>query len=348
MTSIFRPQKKVTVIPQATAMQKHRIRQVSSVRTHFPQMLEIEKDSEYQLKFKSSLGTEHTLYLQFPSNFPNDRPTVIVYPPLDHPWFDTNNNVVGFKQLNDFTMHQDLGKVLDILVRELSSFHPNSVPHREANASQFYVPHASYISGSPPVSGTPPPVPQAAPQVITTGREEERIRWINYEAIENLEIDRLKELDSATDEGQLLGFVDFEGFQAEGERERVRLLQENLELAQGNIQLKPFLEQERESLKMKQDTMQELLTQFRSLEQQQNKLMEFSEFRIMRSLEQLANDDNTEADQIAEDYLSGKIGLQTFLSDFSQKKESSCLRSAKQTKLQRILTDCSQYRDFVP
>ena len=335
--TFFKSQKRSSPIPQTTAMQKQRQKQVTSLRSHFPLMIEVGKDSEYQLKFKSYLGTEHTLYLQFTDNFPNQPPSVIVFPPLEHPWFNDENAIVGFRQLNEFTMHQDLGRVVDALVKELAFFKINSVP-REMK-SHFYTPPNSFPpqpTESPPVSVTPPTAVGPTP----SGREEEeKSRWINYETIANLDLEKLEELNVSSDDGQLFAYMDFVGFQAEGEKERVRILQENLELAEQNILYGPFLAQDREALKAKQNCFRKLLAEFRESETQQNKLMEFSEFRVMQNLEQLVNQDNTKSDRISEEFLEGKIGLRTFLSDFRETRESSFLRNAKHYKLQKMLSD---------
>ena len=307
-------------------------------------MIEVGKDSEYQLRFKSYLGTEHTLYLLFTDSFPNQPPSVVVFPPLEHPWFNDSNAIVGCKQLNEFTMHQDLGRVVDALVKELAAFKTNSVPIEMK--SHFYTPPNSFspqLIDSPPVSVTPPTAgaPNLPPNSSASEREEIS-RWINYDSIANLDSDKLEELNVSTDDGQLFAYMDFEGFQAEGEKDRVRLLQENLELAQENIQYEPFLAQERDTLKAKQNHLQQLLAEFRESESQQNKLMEFSDYRVMKNLEQLVNQDNTKAERIAEQFLEGKVGLRAFLSDFSEMRESSFLRNAKHYKLQQMLSDSRQ------
>ena len=344
--AFFKSQKRSSPIPQTTAMQKQRQKQVTSLRNHFPQMIEVGKDSEYQLKFKSYLGTEHTVYLLFTDNFPNQSPSVVVYPPLEHPWFNDANVIVGCKQLNEFTMHQDLGRVVDALVKELANFKVNSVP-REMK-SHFYTPPSSFPpqpTDCPPLSVTPPTTGGSnLPQIFSVGgrEDEEPSPWIDYESIANLDLEKLEELNASSDDGQLFAYMNFEGFQAEGEKERVRLLQENLELAQQNVQYEPFLAQERETLKTKQNHVKELLAEFRESESQQSKLMEFSEFRVMQNLEQLVNQDNTTADRISEEFLEGKVGLRIFLSDFRETRESSFLRNAKHYKLQQILSDSRQ------
>ena len=341
--SLFKNSRNTPKIPQTTAMQKQRMRQVTSVRNHFPSLVEVEKDSEYQLRFTSPQGTEHTLYLQLTPSFPNERPAVIVYPPLDHPCFDKDSSVVGYKPLNDFTMHQDLGKVLENLVRELSSHQPTP-KHKETDNTHSFstLPSFSYPANSISPYTTPITLtlhnvsPVVSPNV---SREVDRVRWINYESIESLSLEQLIELDSATDDGKLLGFVDFEGFQAEREGVRVRLIQENLELAQGNLELKPELSRERESLRQKQLRLSGLLTDFRNSEKEQIKLSEFSEFRVMNTLGNLAAEDNTQAETLAVEFLEGKVGLQQFLSEFIEKRGRSSLRSAKQCKLQRLMSD---------
>ena len=348
--NLFKNQRNATKIPQTTAMQKQRIKQVTSVRNHFPSVTEVEKDSEYQLRFTTPLGTEHTLYLQLTPNFPNERPSVLVYPPLDHPCFDKECFVVAYKPLNDFTMHQDLGKVLENLVRELSSHRPTPKPKETDNPNSFSpLPSFSFPANS--ISSYTTPItmtlhnlsPVVSPKV---SREVARVKWINYEAIESLTLDQLIEMDSATDDGKLLGFVDFEGFQAEGEGERVRLIQDNLELAQENLQMEPELLREKETLRQKKSRLSELLLEFRASEGRQGKLSEFSEFRVINSLEQLATEDNTQADTLAEAFLGGKMGHLQFLNEFIKKREIYYLRSAKQQKLQRVMTEYRNIQTF--
>ena len=335
-----------------TAMQSQRMKQVSSLRTHFPGMQEIVKDSDYQIRFKNNFGTEYTAYIQLPFNFPNERPIVMIHPPIEHPWVDWgSSSVVGCRQLNEFSMHQDVGKVLEALVKELSTHKPNGTQH-SFDSSQLaetrrYTPATMFNNASmpEPANGAYHP-PSAAPTTLNPPANLESEKWIKGDVIEGLDVEVLRDLNASNDDGALLEYVDLEGFQREGASERVRLLQENLELAQENLKFQPLLEQGRLALGEKQAKMGQLLDEFHRKEEEQSALSQFSEFRVMKSLGDLATQDSDQAENLAEEFQKGEVGLDRFLTEFREKKESSYLRNAKQMKIHRILSDDRNLQQF--
>lgn len=85
---------------------------------------EIQDDIQYQVEFQCG-GNPMRLVVQLGQNFPMERPTLIVIPPLEHPWIDNSGQIISFPGLLQFTIHSDLGRVVQAIIRELER---NPVP----------------------------------------------------------------------------------------------------------------------------------------------------------------------------------------------------------------------------
>ncbi|GAB9462904.1 hypothetical protein Gpo141_00000385 [Globisporangium polare] len=80
------------------------------------------------------------LVLTLPGDFPMKAPQVKVSIPLQHPWLDVAGNVQGHPDLNQWTAHSDLGRIVSEIVKEL---------RRIASSAQANQPSPSSVEASP-------------------------------------------------------------------------------------------------------------------------------------------------------------------------------------------------------
>lgn len=81
---------------------------------------EIQPDVQYSVEFDLSSGQRATLLVFLPPGFPRERPVIrLKQTELHHPWLDANGTVVGAPGLINYTVHSDLGRVVQAIKREL-------------------------------------------------------------------------------------------------------------------------------------------------------------------------------------------------------------------------------------
>ncbi|XP_072481753.1 vacuolar protein sorting-associated protein 37A isoform X2 [Notamacropus eugenii] len=100
-----------------TSLQQQKQRLIESLRAAHASLAEIQKDVEYRLPFTvNNLTVSINIFL--PPQFPQEKPVISVYPPIRHHLMDKHGVYVACPLVNNFTMHSDLGKIIQSLLDE--------------------------------------------------------------------------------------------------------------------------------------------------------------------------------------------------------------------------------------
>lgn len=110
-------------LPPITPLQEQRSKQIHSLKTLNPSLIELKRDVEYRLTLNSG-GNNVALIIALPPHFPQDKPIVKVSPALSHPWVSKSLMVTGCPSLNNFGVHSDIGRVIQSIVQELRQIPP--------------------------------------------------------------------------------------------------------------------------------------------------------------------------------------------------------------------------------
>ncbi|KAG8134681.1 hypothetical protein E2320_007772 [Naja naja] len=106
------------VLPSTlTSLQQQRQRQIESLRSAHAAIAEIQKDVEYRLPFTVNNLTIN-INILLPPQFPQDKPVISVFPPIRHHIIDKQGAYVTSPLINSFTMHSDLGKIVQSILDE--------------------------------------------------------------------------------------------------------------------------------------------------------------------------------------------------------------------------------------
>ncbi|XP_072481752.1 vacuolar protein sorting-associated protein 37A isoform X1 [Notamacropus eugenii] len=133
-----------------TSLQQQKQRLIESLRAAHASLAEIQKDVEYRLPFTvNNLTVSINIFL--PPQFPQEKPVISVYPPIRHHLMDKHGVYVACPLVNNFTMHSDLGKIIQSLLDEFWKNPPVLAP-----SSAF-----PYLYGGP--AGMPPYAAQGFP-----------------------------------------------------------------------------------------------------------------------------------------------------------------------------------------
>ncbi|KAK2919193.1 vacuolar protein sorting-associated protein 37A [Channa argus] len=161
------------LLPPLNSLQQQRQRQIESLKAAHPSLTEIQKDVEYRIPFTVNNSTI-SVNIVLPTQFPQDKPVVSVYPAVGHHLVDSNNgSIITSPLITNFGMHSDLGKVIQSLLDEfwksppvLRTAGPAGFPfsmYKPPGISSF--PTQSYHYGPCHVGPgqTPPPGPGPVP-----------------------------------------------------------------------------------------------------------------------------------------------------------------------------------------
>ncbi|CAO2611941.1 Vacuolar protein sorting-associated protein 37A [Lemmus lemmus] len=100
-----------------TSLQQQKQRLIESLRNSHSSIAEIQKDVEYRLPFTVNNLTIN-INILLPPQFPQEKPVISVYPPIRHHLMDNQGLYVTSPLVSNFTMHSDLGKIIQSLLDE--------------------------------------------------------------------------------------------------------------------------------------------------------------------------------------------------------------------------------------
>ncbi|KAH9637593.1 hypothetical protein HF086_014757 [Spodoptera exigua] len=104
--------------------QDMRKRQIDTLKIFNDHVTEVNENSEYRLEFVAD-GKNMSLSVVLGPDFPNEKPSIFVNPPIPHPWIGENSNqVIGAPGLLNYTLHSDLGRVVQAIIREFQKSMP--------------------------------------------------------------------------------------------------------------------------------------------------------------------------------------------------------------------------------
>lgn len=105
--------------------QDTRKRQIDTLKVFNDNVTEISENSEYRVDFVAG-NKNMSLNVVLGPEFPNEKPLIYVNPPAAHPWvLENSNQVTGAPGLLNFTVHSDLGRVVQAIIREFQKSLPN-------------------------------------------------------------------------------------------------------------------------------------------------------------------------------------------------------------------------------
>ncbi|KAM9043348.1 vacuolar protein sorting-associated protein 37A isoform 2-T2 [Megaptera novaeangliae] len=110
-----------------TSLQQQKQRLIESLRNSHSSIAEIQKDVEYRLPFTVNNLTIN-INILLPPQFPQEKPVISVYPPIRHHLVDKQGVYVTSPLVNNFTMHSDLGKIIQSLLDEFWKNPPALAP----------------------------------------------------------------------------------------------------------------------------------------------------------------------------------------------------------------------------
>lgn len=369
--------------PPLNSLQKLRQKQIESLKTAHPTVLEIQKDVEYRIPFTVNTCTCISLNIVLPPQFPQEKPSVTVFPPVAHHLVE-NGTVVNSPLLNNFVMHTDLGKMIQSLLDEFRKSPPvvmSGAPafpfmYQSSAMSPYPAQNFHFVPPFPAQDAQRPAVPSSLPQ---PGVEPQQVvprppapayglitdlplpvptadlqTGLNGHMYKMPEIpDSFTEL-SEMSVSQLKDMSDKEEVMLEYfaclpqlkqiTSDKEDLVNSIVTMAKKNLQLEPQLEEKRQEMLCKFDQLTQMLSAFHTKMQRQHELSESCSLSALQArLKVAAHQAEEESDETAENFLEGKAEIDDFLTSFMEKRTLSHSRRAKEEKLQQSINTHGQF-----
>ncbi|XP_066429480.1 vacuolar protein sorting-associated protein 37A [Eleutherodactylus coqui] len=359
-----------------TSLQQQKQRQIDSLKACHSNISEIQKDVEYRLPITIKNLTIN-INILLPQQFPQDKPIITVFPPIRHHLVDKQGTNVISPLVYNFTMHSDLGKIVQNLLEEFWKNPPTlaptsgSFPFNPAGRPPY--PHIGFPFHLPPFStqetNRSVPVSDPLPSAYNTAKaaapsyglitdlpvpvpiSEVGTNGFTYkmpdlpETFPELTDLSVSQLTEMMEQEEVL----FEQFMSLPQLKQIIEDKEDLvknieELAKKNLQMEPILESKRQALLEKYELLTEMKTTFEKKMQRQHELSESCSLSALQArLKVAAHEAEEESDNIAENFLEGKTEIDDFLTLFMEKRTCCHSRRAKEEKLQQSISLHSQY-----
>ncbi|KAL3188419.1 hypothetical protein MRX96_003399 [Rhipicephalus microplus] len=296
-------------VSQPSPIQLQRQRQIASIRSCCPNIVVVEADKEFRIPFVAE-GNSFNLEIHLPSSFPHECPVLKVTPAATHPMLDDQYHVTGVPALTAFSMHTDLGRIIQGHCPPLLT------------SSGFGEPSATLNSCSIPFKSSMSPC--QFPQLLK---------------LSNSQLEELLKED-----GKLQEFVDQLPEVLRSEEIRHLMVTQNEDLARKTLELKPTTEQRKHLLLQKVDEVNVLKEEFEQNSQVLEAQMQaYQPSTLQNNLRVATRAAEEEADTIAQQFLDGKLSTNQFLAKFMEVRTLGHVRRVKEEQLHAQLQELNRY-----
>lgn len=100
-----------------------RKRQIDTLKIFNDNVIELRENVDYQVEFQAGERRMAIMVSLLP-NFPLEKPVLRVSPPISHPWCNEHSEITSAPGLLNFSVHSDLGRVVQAIIREFSKNPP--------------------------------------------------------------------------------------------------------------------------------------------------------------------------------------------------------------------------------
>lgn len=281
--------------------QDARKRQIDTLKVFNDNVSEINENSEYRVEFVAG-NKNMSLNVVLSPEFPNEKPSIYVNPPVSHPWVPENSNqVAGAPGLLNFTVHSDLGRVVQAIIREFQKSLPSL--NEESVKSSEVSPQSNYSVQSMMF-------PELSELTVEELREILEHTDLQDKLIENNP--QLIELDMETEE-----------------------LMTNIEMiAKDNIDKQQMLDDLKTDIIERISSIVQMKMNYEELYKKHQKYCEmYDPHNIRECLKEAAMKADEDAEGIAEQFLLGNMPVESFVTKFAEKRALGQARRAREERL---------------
>lgn len=295
----------------------NRKRQIDTLKVFNDNVTEIQEDIEYQVEFNAG-GHCMAILVSLSPEFPLEKPVLKVTPQIDHLWVNEQSEIISAPGLLNFTVHSDLGRVVQAIIREFELRPPPLVADVTVGTSTQQRVQEVCTNGRASPAYTMPVYPQ-----------QRVLQFSELMDLTNAELEQLNQNEDLIDE-----FLDKLPPVQKLYKTVDDFITKNEELAKENLSKQPQLEKLQYSVRDKLETVATLKNSYENLSQEYQRLSDkYAPSNIKESLRLAALRSDEESERIAERFLGGKINVEQFVNRYVQNRTLSQMRKTKEEKL---------------
>ncbi|XP_018568891.1 vacuolar protein sorting-associated protein 37A [Anoplophora glabripennis] len=307
-------------------LRKH---QINTLKIFNDNVVEITEGEEYEISFNSGVN-KLCLKITLSKEFPKEKPILKIVPEVVHHWVGSDGQIKSAPGLLNFTVHSDLGRVVQAIIREFQRTPPPLVSNHSSNivsptldSEKRTSPINFHSSFSTIKSFSPPPhmpqpsfVHQTVPFPELANMSLEELQLLN----ENIDMqdDFVNELPQIKEQNKHLDDV----------------IVQVEELAEANLSKQNKLNELKSNIDSKIEHVTKLAFENGRLHAiYQNFSDKFSPRNIKEQLRLGAEKADLDCEKIADRFLNGEIDVDRFVNDFIKTKALCQTRKTKEEKL---------------
>uniref|UniRef100_A0A1A9ZGL6 VPS37 C-terminal domain-containing protein n=1 Tax=Glossina pallidipes TaxID=7398 RepID=A0A1A9ZGL6_GLOPL len=321
----------------------YRRHQIDTLKVFNDNVVEIVELEEYCVHFESA-ARSFILTVLLTVNFPNERPKLILSPRVRHCWVNPlTGEVEKAPGLLNYSPHSDLGRVVQVVIREFERFPPSVIKNSATvSSSNLILPLSINISHSLDNINTV----GAANNTVSAMQQQNINNYLSQQAsphesslttsnlpnLSTLSLDELKKLDN--DPEFFNDFIQEMSVVQQLNEELDSMINQLEYIARENLNKEGHLVELKRKLSDDVNTLKNLGEKCDQLNKKYLKKSDDYAPQHIRELLQIAvSTADTECERHVEQFLNGKIDVQTFLQNYTHSKKLSSERKAKEERL---------------
>ncbi|KAF7283478.1 vacuolar protein sorting 37A isoform X1 [Rhynchophorus ferrugineus] len=302
-----------------------RKQQINTLKIFNENVREVVADSEYEIPFQSGVN-RLTMKISLGQDFPKEKPILAINPKIYHPWVNEKGFVIAAPGLVNFTVHSDLGRVVQAIIRELQR---NPPPLAKNN--NIVISNISVLDDEKKNNSNTQYMYNFSPTVFSSYSHQRAPNSLIAE-LNTLSLEELQFLNG--NEDRLLEFIDEQDCIKEQQDLFDDLMHHIEELSENNLSKEQKLHQLQESVDSRLEDVSTLTFNNEKLYNvYQNLSQKYSPRNIQEELRKSAKQAEEDSDKIVDSFLQGDLDVDSFLNIFIRTKALCQLRKTKEEKL---------------
>jgi len=318
----------------ASSVAERRKDQVNTLKVFNENVLEIVKDTQYEVKFPCGVHTISMLITLGP-DFPIKGPLLKITPVLEHPWISSTGQIIHAPGLVHYSFHSDLGRIVSAIIRELSSSRPvlSNGHHTSPCTSSLDDEEETSPSTTQPSTSVPVPTSMNSSAENTTPSDPQDVVLTELKNLSDDELLKLHQSPSLLDE-----FINKHFSPASFSEKIEETFNLVCSLAEENLANEPEISTLKEEVDEKFKELKELKAKYDLRNQSYEEACEtFKPHKIQESLHESLVEIDERGEQIADDFISLKLCLDRFVTQYIQLRTQFYARKVKDEILAKQL-----------
>ncbi|KAJ3654658.1 hypothetical protein Zmor_013832 [Zophobas morio] len=308
--------------------------QINTLKIFNDNVVEICEGHEYQIAFKSGRN-ELCLHISLSKEFPNEKPLLTISPGIGHQWVNSDSEITAAPGLLNFTIHSDLGRVVQAIIRE---FERNPPPLKNDGSSTSVTPGSNITSPTVPIrdserSNLNYSIINSFSSPTHLSNSQKRLV---FPELNNLSLEELEFLNSNSDRQE--EFLNEIPAIKEQNKYLDELIVQVEELAETNLSKQVELVELKANIDKRIEEVTKLAFENERLHvKYQNLSDKYSPVNIKDQLRSGAEKAEQECENIADSFLKGDIDVDRFVTLYTKTRSLCQTRKTKEEKLSHQL-----------